>query len=299
MQDFLCDVLTASFVISSGVRFVLGRWNNTTMATGFSLPDQAWIEQYKSELKNHNQEPCSVVRFDNKLWCVKKCEDNHARNRELLLYSLGRGLVNVAEIRALTSDEFAVVKEMVVLREGAVFQNTLMSRLVQDYSKDELPLKGLDDAVAGELVFSLWVRRRDAHDYNHWYTKEFLPVFYDLSASLDYGHERFNDVNIFFENHDCGYAGAWRVRERNGSFAVRGSSANCVHPIDSISGFKRAVGSVTRSIASRRFELKDLVENAGFTGADIETQVRFLETTKTSLYEDVSKMLQVVLPASE
>jgi hypothetical protein len=80
-------------------------------------------------------------------------------------------------------------------------------RLAQDYSVEELPLGDNDAAIAAELVFCLWVRRRDPHAWNRAYVRG-VPVFFDQ-------HVAFDDRSLedFFETGDASHPPHWRVCE--------------------------------------------------------------------------------------
>ena len=64
-------------------------------------------------------------------------------------------------------DESEINELDALLPELSVRQgDTWLIRLAQDCSIKDLPIKDLTRAIAGELVFSLWIRRRDAHFSN-------------------------------------------------------------------------------------------------------------------------------------
>ena len=101
-----------------------------------------------------------TVESDDKCWYAKTAPHAIMADRDLLGYILGAGTVNVAEIRRLENPA------VVTLPDGSRWvpqgAHELLVRLGEDYVPDELPLRDLDEAVAYELVFSLWIRRRDA-----------------------------------------------------------------------------------------------------------------------------------------
>lgn len=120
-----------------------------------------------------------IVRFNGKHWFVKFKPDPEERRRDYLAYLLGRNWANIAEVRPLSESEFAELQSAdIALPDWASADNTFLVRLVQDYSLDQLPKVDLNSAVASELVFSLWIRRRDAHTANRGYI-DGIPVFFD------------------------------------------------------------------------------------------------------------------------
>jgi hypothetical protein len=80
-------------------------------------------------------------------------------------------------------------------------------RLGQTYSLDELPIRHNDNAVAAELVFCLWVRRRDPHAWNRVYVQG-VPMFFDQHVSFD---QRPLD-EFFVMGPDGSHPPRWRVR---------------------------------------------------------------------------------------
>jgi hypothetical protein len=178
-------------------------------------------------------------------------------------------------------------------------QNAILVRVGQKYSKAELPLQDLDAAVAGELVFSVWVRRRDVHSFNRVYNSDHIPVFFDLHAALNgLEGEDFRAIAKFFPDNR-GVASAWRVKETTIQPTTlmyrRDQTPNDTHDIYDVGKFKQAALTIAERIISDQRNLKILVETAGFTGADVDYLVTYLEETKSTLREDVNKMLKVVL----
>lgn len=147
------------------------------------------------------------MQRDEKLWVIRNNRHHEKIQRELLVYSLTKGLVNAAEVKTLSFENCNELMNLDLLPKNASPYNTILIRLAQDYSLDELPQKDLDSAMAGEFVFSLWVRRRDPDHYNRAYTKEGIPVFFDLNACLN-THLDFEkdltDIDHFFVNPNYG-----------------------------------------------------------------------------------------------
>jgi hypothetical protein len=267
----------------------------------FPIPDQAIIEKIRPEMKNWNESKIKIVQRDGKLWVIKKCGNYELVQRELLIYSLARGLVNAAEVKTLSFENCKELSSLGLLPLHSSPYNTLLVRLAQDYAIDELPQKNLDGAVAGEFVFSLWVRRHDIHMYNHSNTKDGIPVFFDLNISLNCVAGMV-DVVQFFERPAEGSPSHWRVHERGNTpptpFGFR-KKIDCDIIIDSVDGFNKAVTEITGKIVSQDLDLKSLVEKAGYIDEEIDELTRFIATTSKTLPGDVKKMLKVIIRESQ
>ena len=151
-----------------------------------------------------------TVESDGKRWYAKTAPQAAMADRDLLGYLLGAGAVNVAEIRRLENPAAVTLPDGTPWRPRGAHE--LLVRLGQDYVRDELPLRDLDEAVAYELVFSLWIRRRDTHAGNKWYVDR-LPLFFDHHAAFDDDHRNV-DIGFFLhpEHSDEGHGGSWRVK---------------------------------------------------------------------------------------
>ena len=152
--------------------------------------------------------------------------------------------------------------------------------------------------MAGEFVFSLWIRRRDLGAFNHAYSKDGVRIFYDLNASMNF-ENGILDVDVFFNNTRYGYPGYWRVRERNGDvldiFLIRQNYYEYRYQlIDTREKFLEGIETIRDKIVSTDFNMQDYVKNAGYTGIEIEQMASFLEATHKRLPADVEKMVQVL-----
>jgi hypothetical protein len=144
------------------------------------------------------------VTHDSRRWYFKCLASAEVASKELLAYRLSSGIGNVAEVRRVTPEmEIADSTERPVHAPGC---NAIIVRLVQDYSLGELTLKAMDEAVASELVYTTWIRRRDAYVANMGYV-DGVPMFFDHHIAFDeYGEAQ--TASEFFRRHDNGgYAG--------------------------------------------------------------------------------------------
>jgi hypothetical protein len=152
-----------------------------------------------------------LVSYRGQSWFVKSKSVND-KKRHLLAYYLGNQLANVGEVKGLDREEFTVLRNNGVdLPPDANWRNTYLVRFAQESTSDELPKATLDSAIASELVFSMWIRRRDAHSFNRSVVAG-TTVFYDHGTAF-LGAPALGSIDDFFRTGpDPGYAGLWRLR---------------------------------------------------------------------------------------
>ena len=263
----------------------------------FTLPGQEVLSRYEAELTNWTQVKAMLVIKNDKLWVVKPCISRDDLRRELLVHSLSKGLVNAAEIIPASFNDIYHLFGMGLVDNTASPDNTLLVRLAQEYARKELPLQDVDYATAGELVFSLWVRRRDVGNYNRAYTHDGVPVFFDYHASLN-SEPGLQDSKAFFDRDGPhGHAGNWRVVEDKSVplYTIASRHTSILHITD-VATFKRAINYFVLKIQSTDFNLKEAMERSGFSRSDVRFLAGFLETTRKELPKDVTAMLRVILP---
>lgn len=295
LLNFLCNNEFRNISYQIGLIEKHNQTNNHKRSPVFTVNERA-LTKYKLELKNWNGQVVKVVQWNRKLWIIK--DKIHFSNfqRELLVSLLAKGLVNAAEIKTLDYDEIEELTSSNLLDDDATPFNTILVRLAQDYNLAELPLQSLDQAMAGEFVFSLWVRRRDPGRWNRAYTDDGLPVFYDYHASLNFEPWLF-DIDTFFERTDPGHAGSWRVMELKDtelSTTISRKQREGINFINNVKYFNQALDEMTSKILHRDMNLRNLIIKAGYSGQDIEIFQYFLEKTTESLQCDVEKMKKVL-----
>jgi len=265
-------------------------------------PDKITLNKYKKILKRWDYKEFQLVQIDGKLWVLKPNLHFSDVQRELLGYSLGKDIVNLAEIKPISFNIFNCLLNLDLLPPGASPTNTLLSRFVEDYSLDELPLKTLDMAMAGEFVFSLWIRRRDAGPYNRGYVDE-IPVFFDYQASLDFEDWLF-DIDKFFQPTSPGYAGSWRVTENNGTILttyesrMRHDQGNYLDFIDSNENFNQAIDQIMNEILFQKININLKVKEAGFSGEKADKLSDFLKRSRDDLPRDIGRLKKILFTKS-
>jgi hypothetical protein len=229
------------------------------------------------------------------LWLIKTVSAVELQ-RKLFVHELARGRFNVAEVRRLTRADVAALSSQGMLADGASSDNSALVRLAQSYSVRELPQRDLDSAVAGELVFSLWVRRRDPDVWNRTYVEPGIPVFYDLTASLD-DDPALVDAREFFARNVYGYGGSWRVAARHGApldtVALRDADDHRNH-VDDIDAFLSAVDRICAGLRDRPPPLGAAMRSARYSRAQRSTLEDLLSETTRTLGDDVELMKQVL-----
>ena len=215
-----------------------------------------WQNSYKSR----------VVKFKDKIWFIKcKPENPLDRSRDYLGYLLGEKRWNVSEVYILANKEFAELQKLTIhLPYSATAQNTFLVRFGPSYELNELPIQDLDTSIASELVYSAWVRRRDAHSFNRTYLKG-VPVFFDHETAF-LAEPDLSDLEFFFQKgKDAGYAGNWRLktlpedhtpktmdlrRRELASFKQYGVKAHTIQPCYCINKFNSALDEASSLIQS-------------------------------------------------
>lgn len=265
-----------------------------------------WFEQsYENRL----------VRHSGKVWFVKsKPKKPLERERDRLGYLLARRHANAAQVLRLSPGEFRRLIDLnVSLPQGANSDNTYLVRFGPDHELRELPNRTLDQAVAYELAYSLWIRRRDAHSYNRVYVKG-VPVFFDHQTGF-LGEPELEDPDCYFcAGKDAGYAGrlrvekvpfftqpetlAIRLREKR-AFAKESGSAKVMLPIRLRAGFERHLNQAARWIRSiPEIYIRLCVKQAGFNSSESEKIISFLLNNQNTFDENLTRLRQVMYGSS-
>ncbi len=241
-----------------------------------------------------------LVSYEEKVWFVK-VQTGGAIMRNCLAGFLARGRANIAEVRSLDKAAFSALKKCGVALPADVNQkNTCLVRFAPDYDMEELPRPTLDSAMAWEIAFSIWIRRRDAHSYNRSFVNG-IPVFYDHQTAF-LGEKKLRDVDYFFrDGPDPGYAGLWKLEVCDDSqpdtLALRTRERECFHgeghftalPVHDVDRFHREMREAVEQIAAiPEAEIRQSVLNAGFRFYERPAVVSFLLTNQKRLEKEVA-----------
>lgn len=278
-------------------------------AGGFECLSELSVE-YEEELRGWWQNRFSncLVRHEGQVWLVK-ANTFEQKRRNLLGGLLGQKIANVAAVKELSARELEELRcSGVNLPVGATTRDTYLVRFGPTYAVEELPRKDLDSAVAAELVFSLWIRRRDAHSYNRSFVKG-VPVFYDPGTAF-WGEKDLISINRFFRvGPDPGFAGLWRLKidsaqtvstatwrrqERARFTAGRGEPVNLL-PIHERARFMEELNAARDRIKSLRPEfLRSGVRKAGYRFLEAAAVYGFLRFTQWTIDRDLVRLKSIL-----
>lgn len=218
--------------------------------------------------------------------------------RARFVYLLGAPFVNVAEVQLLEENSAKALRELGLPKAT---DRCFIVRVAEKHATGELHCHTVDAATAGELVFSLWIRRRDAHAENRGYNPDGIPVFFDFDFAfcMDGRNTERQDV---FSHTGPGDAGTWRVQEASAEqIPISTEVARCtglstgVHLVQSISRFEVEARSIARAITSDDRNLNELALEAGLSNDETLRFLSLLQQTRGSLLQDTEAMLDVVL----
>ena len=174
-----------------------------------------------------------------------------------------------------------------------------MVRLAHSYSIEELPNKTLEEAVATELVYSVWVRRRDAHTENRVYVKG-IPIFFDFHVAF-LGEPNLSDINVFFsQTEDYGRAGLWRVKTwgdflKQFTGSIHPNAIGPFHFVNDTESFYQHV-KLTKTKLKEKVSSKidDYVQRVKFDSVREAEIIKFLKKNLETLDQDVNKMVETI-----
>ena len=239
-----------------------------------------------------------IVSDGEKFWVVKHSPGLvDIEKREMLGYLLGRKFSNVAEVRLLNQEEHEQIKTLTGKGEDSTLINTCLVRLGGSYSIDELPCKTVEKATAAELVYSIWIRRRDTHADNRVYING-IPVFFDHHVALLGEHEQ-ADISTFFNPQPAsyGHAGAWRVRElQETPTTTRARTGNkALHFVKDLSLFKKQISVAKKELFDGLGDnWEELVQVAGFTDTKRDNIVALLRSNLTAIDNNIAVMEGII-----
>ncbi|OGH29776.1 MAG: hypothetical protein A3E40_00580 [Candidatus Levybacteria bacterium RIFCSPHIGHO2_12_FULL_37_9] len=246
-----------------------------------------------------NNSPFRVITDGEKIWVLKHNNNADCEKRDLLGFLLGKDFCNVTEVKLLDEQELENIKQFANQEESFNVNNTFLVRLAHSYTLEELSCKILEEAVATELVYSIWIRRRDAHVDNRVYVKG-IPIFYDYHVAF-LGESDLGDVNTFFSQvGDHGRAGRWRVKILNDFLTrftrgIHKSEMGAYHYVNDLASFYQLIEKSKTTLREKvPNQLEKLVRQAKFTNTTETQIINLLKGNLTTLDGDVSKMLEIV-----
>jgi hypothetical protein len=246
----------------------------------------------QSDLVNHNGQTIvnELVLWDGRRWRLKL----GAGWRDALAYLLGRQRVNVA--RSVLAGEPVDA----TWPDGSRFSETTaplasLICLIQDHRLEDLATPDPDSSLAGELVFSLWVRRRDAHPWNRAYVNG-LPGFFDHHIAFGAEAENTTIDGFFRDGGDAGYVSRWRIRQFPAGTIPTTASERSLEPTDlalhrvhDINSFDSKLDAAVKSVVA--FDPGSFEELARATGCPAPAEVSaLLSRTQQELHDSVERL---------
>lgn len=258
----------------------------------FFKADENFVNKYKEELKNHNGSHLKdIIKYGGKHWAVFTDPDRYLREKAVSI--IGEGIVNIPEIKLLSEQESLTIKQLLNLPTDPKY----IIKLAQDYQLSELPLKDLDSAVAGELIFCTLIRKRDAHEYNRSYINEEIPVFYDSHVSFGWDPDR-KEIDKFFSYTGLGEAGAWKLVEINSKEEIkkywRVAGPNSIHCIYDSENFKSKLTTIGKQIIQRISEKNEELASINMPISSGDALVNFLSYTTRDLNATIDYLLEKI-----
>lgn len=229
--------------------------------------------------------------------------DELEKKRDYLAWRLGCGWTNIAEVRPLNKREFSGLTAIQIeLPEWASEKNTYLVRLVGDISSDELVKKDINAAAASELVFSLWVRRRDTHAANRAYV-DGVPVFFDHQTGF-LAEPELEDVDYFFSKGiKAGYGSKWRVELVGSERVITTKEQRRIglernvdhHSIADLSSFCDSIRATADFLKEQDSTIwLKAIRAACFERHESEEILAFLERNRHQIDADIEKMYEVI-----
>ena len=258
-----------------------------------------------TELKTVAPEPITiprVIKDNNNLWFVKyKKGTIDEEKRDLLGYLLAKEFCNIAEVKLLSDAEHADIKTLIGLDIESTPQNTFLVRLAHSYKLDELPQRTIEKAVATELIYSVWIRRRDTHSMNRVYV-EGIPLFFDHQTAF-LGDIENSHSTVFFKNSpDHGHPASWRIKvmlatEKMDTIKARNVPENekayhYIYDQDVLLTEIKNAEVLIRNLGSKN--LIPMIISAGFYPRMIDWINDFLSNNLNTLSSDIEKMKTII-----
>lgn len=267
-------------------------------------PNPDTVQNIQSEMQSYWHKDLSgyLYFFKNRYWYIKK-KNKVQKKRDMLAYLLGKSWTNVAQTRTLNHFLVRKIRKPYKIA-GAMGRNTWLVKIGQLYSEHDLTIRDLDAAVAAELVFSMWIRRRDTHSYNRVYAEETAtPVFFDHQTAF-LGEEHLKDIGVFFDQGILkdGHAGTWRVREHDGQAIttqiVRAYETEkrplTIHFVNNIPNCRQHIDRIVHHTVHQSWDLNQMIRKAGFAYDERQKIHAFLLNNLNNLKNHAEVMKNIV-----
>lgn len=242
-----------------------------------------------------------LVTDGQKIWVVKhKPGSVDEEKRDLLGYLLGKNIANIAEVKLLNPEEHQQICVLSYKDESSTPNNTFLVRLGGSYSLDELPCKTIEKAVAMELAYSTWIRRRDTHVDNRIYISG-IPIFFDHQTAF-LSESKYAHTTAFLRfNPDYGHPFFWRVKQISGVMTterargVNRQEDKAYHYVNNLDLFKDELDHAEKTLVETMPQnLKSLIKSTGFDDLSVDIINNFLLNNLHMLTNDLKQMKEII-----
>lgn len=236
-------------------------------------------------------------------WYVKQKNESE-KKIDLLAYYLGKNWTNIAEVIELDKEAKTIITNNNIFTHFDN-TNTWLVKIGQSYPTNQICIKNIDKAVATELIFSLWTRRRDTHSYNRVYSDKFnVPIFFDHQTAF-LGEQDLQDIKVFFDpnQNGAGYASTWRIRTKDNQllttkyvrdYEKKSEYPLTIHFVNDIQNTLYYIRETVDLILSNNFENTDIIKKAGFKNNEADEILSFIKKNKNELLEDSIRMMEII-----
>lgn len=233
---------------------------------------------------------------DNNYWYVKnKPGSKNEEKRDYLAYLIGKDFANIPEVKLLDNCDIEKIKELKIL-ENANNENTFLVKCCNTYSVSKLPCSDIDSSVARELLYSLWIGRRDADLKNRIYLNNVTHMFFDFQTAFRgectllnmnniLSHKQIKSWSIkILKNHKC--LETERTKYDNKS--------ECINFISSMDEFMNQVDIVKNILISKNNNLESDICKAGFSKEDSDKIKFFLNNNMKEIDNAVEFLKKII-----
>lgn len=233
-----------------------------------------------------------IVKDGSIFWYVKANYNEDIKKRERLAYLLGSQWTNIAAIDDINDTELEQLTRLgIVVPDRKRAKEVYLVRLAQNYSIEELPLSDLTGATSRELVYSQWVRRRDAHKDNRVYLSG-IPISFDYHIAFLQEGDGLRTEDQFYSREPK----EWRVKVSKQTVStqdVRLLSGNDIytHFVNDVEAYKQEVQNFCEVIRTDKRDYVQMSTTAGFSQEEAVTISTFIEESRDNL--NPSRLIQV------
>ena len=247
----------------------------------FQRPSQEDLLSYQ-ELQDRKITE-KIVKDGETLWYVKMNYNEDIKKREKLAYLIGSPWANIAEVDDIDDIELEQLAGLgIVSSDNKRAKDIYLVRLAQSYSVADLPQRDLTLATARELVYSLLVRRRDAHQKNRVYISG-VPISFDYHVAFLQEGEGLRTEDGFYSREPKD----WRVKMTEQTISTQSllsfSGYSYTHFVHDLEVYKQEVQGFCEVIRTDKRNYVQVATTAGFNRDEATTVSTFIEESRNNL----------------